>query len=187
MNAPLDLVRRPSVCPHDCPSVCALDVEVIDGSRIGRVHGARRPSLHGGRRLRESRALRRAHPSSRPADAAAAPRRPEGLGPVRADRLGRGARPHRRSVPEGRARARRGKRLALFLRRHDGPRDARRDRAADPRQALFPLLRRHLHRHLLARLHRGDRHDVAASTPTRSRSPTASSSGAPTRSRPRST
>jgi anaerobic selenocysteine-containing dehydrogenase len=40
MNAPLDVVRRPSVCPHDCPSVCALDVEVIDGSRIGRVHGA---------------------------------------------------------------------------------------------------------------------------------------------------
>ncbi|HEY1940802.1 MAG TPA: molybdopterin oxidoreductase family protein [Roseiarcus sp.] len=41
MNAPLDVVRRPSVCPHDCPSVCALDVEVIDGSRIGRIHGAR--------------------------------------------------------------------------------------------------------------------------------------------------
>ena len=41
MNAPLDIVRRPSVCPHDCPSVCALDVEVIAGSRIGRVHGAR--------------------------------------------------------------------------------------------------------------------------------------------------
>src|SRR5580700_6675836 len=40
MNAPLDLVRKPSVCPHDCPSVCALDVEVIGGSRIGRVHGA---------------------------------------------------------------------------------------------------------------------------------------------------
>ena len=40
MNAPLDLVRKPSVCPHDCPSACALDVEVIDGSRIGRVHGA---------------------------------------------------------------------------------------------------------------------------------------------------
>ena len=40
MNAPVDLVRRPSVCPHDCPSVCALDVEVIDGARIGRIHGA---------------------------------------------------------------------------------------------------------------------------------------------------
>src|SRR3984957_8506337 len=41
MKAPLDIVRRHSVCPHDCPSVCALDVEVIAGSRIGRVHGAR--------------------------------------------------------------------------------------------------------------------------------------------------
>ncbi len=40
MNAPLEVVRRPSVCPHDCPSVCALDVEVIGGSRIGRIHGA---------------------------------------------------------------------------------------------------------------------------------------------------
>jgi anaerobic selenocysteine-containing dehydrogenase len=40
MNAPARIVRRPSVCPHDCPSACALDVEVADGSRIGRVHGA---------------------------------------------------------------------------------------------------------------------------------------------------
>ena len=40
MNAPT-IVRKPSVCPHDCPSACALDVEVIDGARIGRVHGAR--------------------------------------------------------------------------------------------------------------------------------------------------
>jgi anaerobic selenocysteine-containing dehydrogenase len=40
-------VRRPSVCPHDCPSVCALDVEVIDGVRIGRVHGADHPYTAG--------------------------------------------------------------------------------------------------------------------------------------------
>jgi anaerobic selenocysteine-containing dehydrogenase len=40
MNAPATIVRRPSVCPHDCPSACALDVEVIDGARIGRLHGA---------------------------------------------------------------------------------------------------------------------------------------------------
>ena len=40
MNAPLDLIRKPSVCPHDCPSVCALDVEVIGNNRIGRVYGA---------------------------------------------------------------------------------------------------------------------------------------------------
>src|ERR1700690_363531 len=40
MNAPLDIARRSSVCPHDCPSVCALDVEVIGGNPIGRGHGA---------------------------------------------------------------------------------------------------------------------------------------------------
>jgi anaerobic selenocysteine-containing dehydrogenase len=40
VNAPLDIKRRPSVCPHDCPSVCALDVEVLGENRIGRVHGA---------------------------------------------------------------------------------------------------------------------------------------------------
>jgi anaerobic selenocysteine-containing dehydrogenase len=34
------IVRRPSVCPHDCPSTCALDVEVTGGQRIGRIHGA---------------------------------------------------------------------------------------------------------------------------------------------------
>ena len=35
------IVRKPSVCPHDCPSACALDVEVIDGKKIGRVYGAK--------------------------------------------------------------------------------------------------------------------------------------------------
>jgi len=40
MNAPVDITRKPSVCPHDCPSVCALDVEVIGPNRIGRIHGA---------------------------------------------------------------------------------------------------------------------------------------------------
>ncbi|MFZ1963931.1 MAG: molybdopterin oxidoreductase family protein [Roseiarcus sp.] len=39
-HAPRDVVRRPSVCPHDCPSVCALEVEMIGGARIGRIHGA---------------------------------------------------------------------------------------------------------------------------------------------------
>jgi anaerobic selenocysteine-containing dehydrogenase len=39
-RAPGDVVRRPSVCPHDCPSVCALEVETIGGARIGRIHGA---------------------------------------------------------------------------------------------------------------------------------------------------
>ena len=152
MNAPLDVVRRPSVCPHDCPSVCALDVEVIGGARIGRIHGAAGPALHVGRRLRQGRALRRAHPSPGSADPAAAPGRPEGLRSVPADRLGRGARRRRGEIPRGRAPLRRRKRLAVFLRGHDGPRDARRDRTPDARQALFALLRHDLRRHRLAGL-----------------------------------
>ncbi len=40
MNVPAEIVRKPSVCPHDCPSVCALDVEVVGGCMIGRVRGA---------------------------------------------------------------------------------------------------------------------------------------------------
>ena len=40
MNASARIVRKPSVCPHDCPSVCALDVEVVGGTRIGRIRGA---------------------------------------------------------------------------------------------------------------------------------------------------
>jgi anaerobic selenocysteine-containing dehydrogenase len=49
MNAPSPVVvRRNSVCPHDCPSGCALDVEVIGGTRIGRVHGAQDQSYTAG-------------------------------------------------------------------------------------------------------------------------------------------
>jgi anaerobic selenocysteine-containing dehydrogenase len=40
VNVSTEIVRKPSVCPHDCPSVCALDVEVIGGARIGRIRGS---------------------------------------------------------------------------------------------------------------------------------------------------
>jgi anaerobic selenocysteine-containing dehydrogenase len=40
MNAPAPVIRRNSVCPHDCPSACAVEVEVIDGKTIGRVYGS---------------------------------------------------------------------------------------------------------------------------------------------------
>lgn len=39
MNAPVQSLFRPSVCPHDCPSACSLDVEVLPGNRIGKVRG----------------------------------------------------------------------------------------------------------------------------------------------------
>ena len=98
------------------------------------------PALHGGGRLRESRALRRAHPSSRPADASrscASARRAPGSSRRSAGTRRSTASPKRFSRPSASIGA--GKRLALFLRGHDGPRDARRDRAPDPRQALLPL------------------------------------------------
>jgi anaerobic selenocysteine-containing dehydrogenase len=48
MNAPSPVVRRTSVCPHDCPSACSLEVEVVDGKTIGRVHGAEGQSYTAG-------------------------------------------------------------------------------------------------------------------------------------------
>ena len=74
------------------------------------------------RDLRQGRALCRAHPSSRPPDAADAPHRAEGLGLVRADLLGRRARSRRREIPRRRTAPRRAVGLALLLRRHHGPR-----------------------------------------------------------------
>ena len=151
MNAAAEIVRKPSVCPHDCPSVCALDVEVI-GARIGRIRGARGADLYVGGRLRQGRPLSRAHPPPGSPDATASAGRAEGLRSVRPDRLGRGARPRRRAISRGGAALRGGKRLALFLCRHDGARHARRHRAPHPRQALFALLRNDLRRRRLARL-----------------------------------
>ena len=92
-DSPAGIVRRPSVCPHDCPSVCALDVEVIDGKRIGRVHGAEDQRYTAGvvcaKVARYAERIHHPDRLTRPLHA----RRAEGLRPVRADRLGRGARP----------------------------------------------------------------------------------------------
>ncbi len=40
MNAPSPIIRKNSVCPHDCPSACSVEVEVLQGNRIGRLYGA---------------------------------------------------------------------------------------------------------------------------------------------------
>ena len=48
MNASAEIVRKASVCPHDCPSVCALEVEVVGGARIGRIRGAREQTYTSG-------------------------------------------------------------------------------------------------------------------------------------------
>ncbi len=70
-----------------------------DRRRADRAHPRRGgPALHVRRRLRQGRALRRAHPSQGSADPAAAPGRPEGLRSVPADRLGRRARRRRGEI-----------------------------------------------------------------------------------------
>ena len=61
--------------------------------RQGRARAGRpRPSLHGGLRLRQGQPRRRPGELARAHRDAAEAHRPQGLGPVRADRLGRGAR-----------------------------------------------------------------------------------------------
>ena len=138
MNAPAGIVRRPSVCPHDCPSACALDVEVIDGSRIGRVHGAADQSYTAGVVCAKvARYAERIH-------------HPDRLTPAAAPRRARRARASSRRSPgttrstssprlsQKRARVRRRERLALSLRRHDGPADARRRQAPAPTSSAIP-------------------------------------------------
>ena len=48
MNAPADITRRFSVCPHDCPSTCALEIDVRSGTSIGRVRGAKEQTYTAG-------------------------------------------------------------------------------------------------------------------------------------------
>ena len=96
--------------------------------------------LYRRRRLRQGRALRRAHSSSRPAAPSDAPHRAEGLRPVRADFLGRGAGRNRRALRSGRARIRRSVGLALLLRRHHGARDARRHQSPRACEEIFAFL-----------------------------------------------
>ncbi len=109
-------------------------------------------------RLRQGRALRRAAFITRIGCSSRwKAHRAEGLDAICADFLGRGAGNRRRQFSSLRARVRRRKRMAVPLRRHDGPRYARRDSPPDPCQALFRLLLDDLHQHRLARLHRRNR------------------------------
>ncbi len=118
---------------------------------------SRGQQLHGRRHLRQGRALCRARAPSRPSHASAPAQGAEGLGRVRAHLLGRRARPHRRGHADRRAALRPGGRVALLLRRHHGPRDARRHQPPAPRQALLGHVRHHLHHAGLDRLHRRHR------------------------------
>ena len=157
------LVRPPNVtiatsaCPHDCPSTCALEVEVLDGRSIGRVRGAEdnlytagvicaKVARYAERIHHPDRLL---HPLVRTG--------PKGSGPVCADLVGRRARPHRREAARRRGEARQRSGVALLLRRHDGPGDARRHQPPAPREEIFRLPFHHLRQSGLDRLHRRHR------------------------------
>ena len=113
--------------------------------------------LHGGRDLRQGRALRRARASPRSPEASAAPRRRQGLRRICADLVGRRARSRRRAVPARRTTARLRSGVAVLLRRHHGPRAARRHQSAAPRQEIFRLLLHHLRQSGVDRFHRRHR------------------------------
>jgi len=145
----------PSVCPHDCTSTCALEVRTPrqQADRPGARLAAQR--LHRGRDLREGRALRRAHPPSRPADEAAAPGRSQGLQAVRRDLLERRARHRGRAVHRQGPPAWQRDDLALLLRRHDGPGATRRHQPSAPRDEILALVLDHLRDAVRHRLDRG--------------------------------
>ena len=109
-------------------------------------------------------------PAAPPAEAD----RAEGLGPVRAHRLGRGPRHRRPSVPGGGAGLRHRGGLALLLCGHDGPRDARRHQPAAARQELFRPVLDDLHHHGVDRLHRRHRQARRPRSARDGASPTAS-------------
>ena len=128
-----------SACPHDCPSTCALEVELIDERTIGRVRGAKDNDYTAGvicakvarYAEREHHPDRLTHPLRRVGAKGAGEFRPiswdDALDLVAEKFLA------------GRAAPRRGSGLAVLLRRHHGPGDARRHQPAAPRQEIFRL------------------------------------------------
>ena len=187
MNAPLDIVRRPSVCPHDCPSVCALDVEVIGG--VADRARARRagPALHAG--VVCAKVARYAERIHHP-DRLTQPLRrvgPKGSGQFVADLAGT-----RRSTASPR-------RFSKAEREHGAESVWPYFYAGTMGLVMRDGIERLTHVKRYSRFFgnicvgiawpgyiAGNGADVGRQLRRRSRSPTASSSGAPTRSRPRS-
>ncbi len=162
-GAPSNVPRRPCLCPQCAGEArrCRHHHRAVGLS--ARLHQHLRPRcraagcqadrsrarldaqrLHRRGDLREGRALRRAHPSSRPADEAAAPGRPQGLQAVRGDLLVGRARHRGRAVHRQGAPARQRNDLAVLLRRHDGAGAARRHQPAAPHDEVFALVLDHL-------------------------------------------
>ena len=118
--------------------------------RQGRARAGRpRPSLHGGLRLREG------EPRRRPGELAGAHRdaaeahRPQGLGPVQADHLGRGARRDHRQVEGDHRRKRAARPAGLRLLRPSGADEPRPGERPVPCAGQLAPAGRHGVRHLL--------------------------------------
>ena len=149
-----------SACPHDCPSTCALEVEVLDERTIGRVRGATDNAYTAG--VICAKVARYAERIHHP-DRLTQPLRRTGAKGSGAfepiswdDALDLVA--EKFLEAEARYGARGG--VAVLLRRHHGPGDARRHPPAAPRQEIFRLPFHHLRQprlHRLRRRHRPDR------------------------------
>ncbi len=133
-----------TVCPHDCPSTCALEVELLDDQRIGRVRGAKDNSYTAGvvcakvgryaERLHHPDRL--LHPLKRTG--------PKGSGQFTRIGWDEALDTIAAAFNAAERRVRRRQRLAILLRRHHGARDARRHRAAAPRQEILAAELDHL-------------------------------------------
>ena len=170
MNQPVRPPLQPirighSACPHDCPSTCALEVEVLDDRTIGRVRGAPDNAYTAG--VICAKVARYAERIHHP-DRLTQPLRrtgPKGSGSFEPiswdDALDLVA----EKFLDAEAALRRAVGLALLLRRHHGPRAARRHPPPAPRQEILGLPFHHLRQRLLHRLcrrHRPDRRPRSA-------------------------
>ena len=115
----LESTQVRGACPHDCPDTCAL-VTTVRGRRRRQGAGRPGPPVHRRRAVHQGVALPRAHLPPRAPAAAAAARRPQGRGPVRAvswdealDEIAARLKAIARARPAGDP--------AVQLRRHDGP------------------------------------------------------------------
>ena len=148
------LFRLPARLPVDLRARSRADRRAHHRPRARR-QGQR---LHRRRDLRQGCALCRARASQGPAAASVAAHRRQRRRPIPENLLGRRARSGRRKVSASRAAPRRRSRVALLLRRHHGPGDARRHQLPAPRQEIFRLPLLDLRQSGLCRLCRRHRH-----------------------------
>ena len=131
-----------TACPLDCPDACSLAVTVQHG-KVVTIDGSRKNPVTDGYICAKVRQVRRARLRPRSPALSGGPQRPQGLRPVQARHVGRGARARRLALRAAKATAGAESILPLLLRRLERPADAGQHRRA----AVAPL------RHVAARAH----------------------------------